>query len=66
MLRQQNGHDLNIRCPYCDTLLFRGDFIGNIKIPCSKCKTHLQIEVNEQKGVNILKQIRDEPMQKVV
>jgi len=46
--------NMNIHCPYCKALLFRGDSGANIQIPCrgkdgKKCNNFLEINFDGTK-----------------
>jgi phage FluMu protein Com len=48
------------RCPHCDKLLYEGDFIGEVKTKCDRCKRMVtvkgtQVQTNYEKTCDIKK-----------
>lgn len=38
------------RCTECNKLLFKGNYIGNIEILCTRCKKLIKIECREHQS----------------
>lgn len=38
------------RCPFCNKLLFKANFIGKIEIQCTRCKKINNIECQEHQS----------------